>query len=96
MEEHDKQERQKAEAGLSEEEKAKLKTPYTRESRREMYEKMAEDKERKERERNPDKYKEEKPIKMYLNNGEIRQCNEGKFKFSLREFDDPDFSYFEI
>lgn len=57
---------------------------------------MANDKDRKERERNPDKYKEEKPIKMYTNNGEIRQCNEGKFKFSLREFDDPDFSYFEI
>ena len=30
---------------------------------------MANDKERKERERNPDKYKEEKPIKMYTNNG---------------------------
>jgi hypothetical protein len=72
------------EASLSEEERAKMKTPYTRESRREMYEKMAEDKERKERERNPDKYKEEKPIKMYTNNGEIRQCNEGKFRFTLK------------
>jgi hypothetical protein len=30
-----------------------MKTPYTRECRREMYVKMAEDKDKKERERNP-------------------------------------------
>ncbi len=33
---------------------------------------------------------------MFTKNGDIRQCNEGKFKFRLREFDDPDYSFFEI
>lgn len=37
-------ERKKLEEHLTEEEKAKLKTAYTKESRREIYEKMAEDK----------------------------------------------------
>jgi len=33
---------------------------------------------------------------MYKENGEIRQCNEGKYKFKLREWDDPDKTFFEI
>lgn len=33
---------------------------------------------------------------MYKADGEIRQCNEGKYKFSLREWDDPQYTFFEI
>jgi protein TilB len=33
---------------------------------------------------------------MYLKTGEIRQCNEGKYKFSLKEYEDADYSFFEI
>ena len=61
-----------------------------------MYHQMAEEKIKKDKERNPEKYEPEKPIQMYTKNGEIRQCNEGKFKYSLREWDDPDFTFFEI
>lgn len=57
------------EKGMTEEEKGQQKTPYTPEVRREMYYKMAEDKEKKERQKNPEKYKEEKPIEMYTKNG---------------------------
>jgi protein TilB len=33
---------------------------------------------------------------MYTKEGEIRQCNEGRFKFSLLEYDDPDYTFFSI
>ena len=52
-----------------------MKTPYTKQLRREMYEKMAEEKEQKEREKHPQKYKPEKPIQMFTKEGQIRQCN---------------------
>lgn len=44
QEDYENMERKKLEEHLTEEEKAKLKTAYTKESRREIYEKMAEDK----------------------------------------------------
>ena len=33
---------------------------------------------------------------MYTKDGEIRQCNQGKYKFSLLQFDDPDYTFFSI
>lgn len=57
---------------------------------------MAADKERKEKEKYPDKYKEKKISPMTRPDGEIRQCNEGKYKFKLREWDDADYTFFEI
>lgn len=33
---------------------------------------------------------------MYKPNGEIRQCNEGKYKFKLREWDDADYTFFDL
>ena len=69
---------------MTPEEKAQMKSHYTRETRRQMYEKQAEDKLKKEKDRNPQKFQPEKPIEMYTSKGEIRQCNEGRFKFSLQ------------
>lgn len=57
---------------------------------------MAADKEKKEREKNPEKYKEKKVTPIVRPDGEIRQCNEGKYRFKLREWDDADFTFFEI
>lgn len=61
-----------------------------------MYLEMAADKEKKEREKNPEKYKEKKVTPIVRPDGEIRQCNEGKYRFKLREWDDADFTFFEI
>lgn len=33
---------------------------------------------------------------MFTQNGDIRQCNEGRFKFQLKEYDDPDFTIFSL
>lgn len=33
---------------------------------------------------------------MFRPDGDIRQCNEGKYKFLLREWDDADWSFFEL
>lgn len=50
-----------------------------------------------EKRKNPDKFKPEKPLSSIYNyKGEMRQCNEGKYSYKLREWDDPDFSYFEM
>lgn len=57
---------------------------------------MAAEKEKKEREKNPEKFVEKKISPMFRPDGEIRQCNEGKYKFRLREWDDADFTFFEI
>jgi hypothetical protein len=51
---------------------------YTRESRKEMYLKMAEEKELEDRRKNPEKYEPKKVSQMFKSDGEIRQCNEGK------------------
>ncbi len=51
---------------------------------------------KKEREKNPKKFEEKKDSPMYKPDGEIRQCNEGKYKFSLREWDDADKTFFDI
>ena len=51
-----------------------------------MYYQMAEEKEKKEREKNPEKYIEPKEPEMFKKDGEIRQCNEGRFTYRLREY----------
>ena len=33
---------------------------------------------------------------MFRKDGDIRQCNEGKFSYQLKEYDDPDYSFFEL
>lgn len=33
---------------------------------------------------------------MFNKQGEIRQCNEGKYGFHLREYDHPEYTYFEL
>ncbi len=33
---------------------------------------------------------------MFRKDGEIRQCNEGKFVYRMKEFDDPDYTLFEL
>lgn len=53
QQDHDEKERKKLEEHMTPEEKAQSKSHYTRESRREMYEKMAADKEKKEKDSNP-------------------------------------------
>ena len=50
---------------------------YTRESRKKMYLKMAEEKETEDRKKNPEKYEPKKESQMFKPDGEIRQCNEG-------------------
>lgn len=33
---------------------------------------------------------------MFTQSGEIRQCNEGRFKFTLKEYDDADYTVFTL
>ena len=33
---------------------------------------------------------------MFKKDGDIRQCNEGKFTYRLREYEDADYSFFEL
>jgi len=70
---------------------------YTRENRRKMYLEMAQEKEAKEKKKNPEKFEEKKKEStMYYPNGEARQCNEGKYEYKLLEWDDPEYTFFEI
>lgn len=70
---------------------------YTRESRRSMHEEWYQEKEENERKKNPEAFKPEKPqSSIYNNKGDMRQCNEGKYCYKLREWDDPDYSFFEM
>ena len=70
---------------------------YTRESRKQMcleYEQQKLDAEKK---KHPEAYLPPKELSSIWNNkGEYRQCNEGKYQFLLREWDDPDYSFFEM
>ena len=62
-----------------------------------MYLEQAKQKEDKERDNHPEKYKAPKePTSMYKPNGEIRMCNEGKYQFKMREFDDAETTTFSM
>ena len=50
-----------------------------------MYQDQAEDKDRKEKAKNPEKFESPKESEMFLKNGDIRQCNEGRYAFRLIE-----------
>lgn len=58
---------------------------------------MARDKEEQDRRKYPEKYLEKKPpTNIKKDDGEMRVCNEGKYDFILKEFDEPEFSTFEL
>jgi protein TilB len=69
-------------------------TTHSKESRRKMYQEMAEEKLKKEKDRNPEKFAEKKESPMFNKEGEIRQCNEGRYRYSLQEFKDPEWTTF--
>jgi len=69
---------------------------YTRENRKKMYQEMEKERLDKEKKDNPEKFKEKKETPTHYPNGEPRVCNEGKYEFKLDEWDDPEFSYFEL
>jgi len=50
----------------------------------------------KEKKDNPDKFKEKKVTPTHYPNGEPRVCNEGKYEFKLDEWEDPEYSFFEL
>eukprot|EP00922_Rhytidocystis_sp_ex-Travisia-forbesii_P061765 GHVS01091478.1.p1 GENE.GHVS01091478.1~~GHVS01091478.1.p1 ORF type:complete len:442 (-),score=38.84 GHVS01091478.1:872-2197(-) len=64
---------------------------YTRENRTKMYREMAEDREKKEARQDSDKgaAQPKEPLSVYTKSGDIRQCNEGKYKFSFDDYSDP-------
>ena len=89
-------EQRQKDALKTEEEKAK---EYNPESRREMYKEMQAEQQKKEESRKgsqEDKDKPKKPSSMYNKEGELRQCNEGRYEYKLREWDDPEWSFFEM
>lgn len=62
-----------------------------------MYTELAQEREDKEKRDHPEKFKEPAPLtEMFLSTGEIRQCNEGKYDYILNEWDDPEFTLFEV
>lgn len=80
----------------TDEEKAK---EYNPESRRQMYMEMKAEQDKKEESRKDaqkDKDKPKAPSSMYNKDGEMRQCNEGRYEYKLREWDDPEWSFFEM
>jgi len=77
---------------------------YTPESRVKLYEEMQADKKRKEEEEKKnsmfahlDELKEKKePPPVYNKQGEVRQCNEGKYEFDFSESEDRLYHILEI
>ena len=69
---------------------------YTKEYRRKMYKELEEEKISVDKRRNPDKYVEKVESSRFTKDGTIRQCNEGKYKYLLREWDDPEFTTFTM
>ena len=62
-----------------------------------MHEEMEQQKLEQEKRKNPDAFKPPKPLSSEMNlKGDRRQCNEGKYLFNMREWDDPDYSFFEL
>lgn len=64
-----------------------------------MYKEMQAEDEKKEAGRKNSQTDKEKPktqSSMYNKDGEMRQCNEGRYDYKLREWDDPEWSFFEM
>lgn len=85
--------KQIADSKKSEEERQK---EYTPEARTQMYKEQQAAEEEKERLRQGEKPKKKPISSMYNKDGEMRQCNEGRYEYKLREWDDPEWSYFEM
>ncbi|CEL92599.1 unnamed protein product [Vitrella brassicaformis CCMP3155] len=84
--EHTKEERRKKElSGCSE---GGGEGAYTRESRTEMYRELAQEREEKEG-RNKQEKTERVPASVYTSQGLVRQCNEGRYHFTIDDFTDP-------
>ncbi len=69
---------------------------YNPESRRKMYKEMQEEEQKRDESRQGKKPEPKAPSPMYNKDGELRQCNEGRYEYKLREWEDPDWSYFEM
>lgn len=69
---------------------------YNPETRRQMYKEMQQEEEKKEESRKGKKQEPKQPSSMYNKEGELRQCNEGRYEYKLREWEDPEWSYFEM
>ena len=80
----------------------KLKTPeekakeYNKEYRKQMYLEEREEEEKKKEKEKKKKEPVKKETSMYNKEGELRQCNEGRYPFTLKEYDDPEYTYFEL
>lgn len=70
---------------------------YSPETRKEMYKEQQAQNEQREKERlGKGEQPEPKNTSIYNKEGELRQCNEGKYEFLMKEWDDPVFSFFEM
>jgi protein TilB len=70
---------------------------YGPETRREMYKEQQQQNEQREKDRlSKNEQPEVKNSSIYNKDGELRQCNEGKYEFLMKEWDDPVFSFFEM
>ncbi|CAD8090532.1 unnamed protein product [Paramecium primaurelia] len=72
------------------------KVAYTPETRKEMYLIQAKEKEQKERQRNPEKFKVKQETPIYMNDGRIRQCDEGGYKPQVNNWEDPENVIFKM
>ena len=67
---------------------------YNIDTRKRIYQEEQKNLEEKEKK---DKPKDTKKLSSkYMKNGELRQCNEGKWEFRLFEYEDPQFTTFHI
>ena len=58
---------------------------------------MAQEKEEAEKRKNPEKFEPKpEPQTMFKPDGDIRQCNEGKYEYKFSEWDDPEVTKMEI
>lgn len=69
---------------------------YNADARHKMYKEMQEEEQKKQDARKEKKQEPKAPSSMYNKEGELRQCNEGRYEYKLREWEDPELSYFEM
>ena len=61
-----------------------------------MYQEQEKERLEKEKKDHPEKFIEKKITPTHYPNGEPRVCNEGKYEFKLDEWEDPEYSFFEL